>query len=294
MRPYEGSVLHLLNAILKGLLEGFTEFLPISSTGHLILVRGLLPLSSDPADAKRLDDLFDIVVQFPAVLAIVVLYRQRLWVSATALRARPEARRFWCGLLIAFVPAAVFGKLFHDRIEELLFAPLPVALALIAGGVVLILVDREAPAAAQPTPAVCSRFASAETVPWHVALRIGFFQCLALIPGTSRSGATIVGGRLLGLSREAAAEYSFFLALPTMGAAFIYKFYKAYSQIRWADDGPVLLAGSVASFVAAWVVVALFIRFVQRHSMAVFGWYRIALGVAVLLWAWRAGVTGPL
>lgn len=294
LRPRGGSVLHLLNAILKGLLEGFTEFLPISSTGHLILVRGLLPLGSDPADAKRLDDLFDIVVQFPAVLAIVVLYRRRLWASAAALRARPEARRFWFGLLIAFVPAAVFGKLFHDRIEELLFAPLPVALALIAGGVVLILVDREAPAAAQAAGSAGSRFASAEAVPWHVALQIGLFQCLALIPGTSRSGATIIGGRLLGLSREAAAEYSFFLALPTMGAAFAYKFYKSCGQIRWADDGPVLLAGSAASFVTAWIVVALFVRFVQRHSLAVFGWYRIALGTAVLLWAWHTGFTGPL
>lgn len=293
---------HLICAILKGQLEGVTEFLPISSTGHLILIRDLLPLSGDPADAKRLDDLFDIVVQFPAVLAVAILYRQRLWAAARGLGTSPDARRFWIGLGIAFVPAAIFGKLFHDRIEELLFAPVPVALALIVGGAILILVDREpkkpagagaaeaeggsAPAAA-PAPDA-NRWTRAEAVPWHVALQIGLFQCLALIPGTSRSGATIVGGRLLGLSREAAAEYSFFLALPTMGAAFVYKLYKSYKLIHWGTDGPILLAGSLVSFVTAWIVVALFIRFVQKHSLAVFGWYRIALGSLVLLVFWFA------
>jgi len=288
----------LLNAVLKGCVEGFTEFLPISSTGHLILLRDLLPLTENAPDVKRLDDLFDIVVQFPAVLAIVVLYRQRLWTAVRDLRlahtvgadSRPfpnldgiertganpwhRARRFWAGLLLAFLPAAVLGFLLHSRIEAGLMKPIPVALALAIGGVVLLLADR------RQSP---DRTARAEDTPLGRAFGIGLCQCLALLPGTSRSGATIVGARLLGLSRTAAAEYSFFLALPTMFGAFVYKLAKAWPEIQWATDGPVLAAGAVASFLTAWLVVALFIRYLQKHDLAVFGWYRIVLGGLVLL-----------
>jgi undecaprenyl-diphosphatase len=267
----------LINALLKGILEGLTEFLPISSTGHLVLVRDLLPLTSGASDAevKRLNDLFDIVVQFPAVLAIVLLYRRRLWESVRGLREQPAARTFWFGLAVAFLPAALVGLAFHHQIEEHLFTPTVIACALIVGGVVLLYADRRSGG---------ERVVKAEDTPLSRALGIGLCQCLALIPGTSRSGATIIGARFLGLTREAAAEYSFFLALPTMFAAFVYKFAKAWPQIQWASDGPVLLVGGIAAFLTAWVVVAIFIRFLQKHTLSVFGWYRIALGLVVLWW----------
>lgn len=265
----------VFNAAVKGCLEGFTEFLPISSTGHLILVRHMFPLtaSRDPAELARIDNLFDIVIQFPAVLAIVVLYRERLWKMARGVGEHPEARRFWGGLLLAFLPAAALGFLCHDLVEGVLMKPLPVAVALILGGAVLIGVDRLAGA---------GRIGRAEETPLGRAFGVGVCQCLALVPGVSRSGATIVGGRFLGLAREAAAEYSFFLALPTMGGAFAFKLAKELGNIHWASDGPVLLVGSLASFATAWAVVALFIRFLQKHSLAFFGWYRLALGALVL------------
>ena len=265
----------LVSALLKGILEGLTEFLPISSTGHLILVRDYLPLATGD-DAKRIDDLFDIVVQFPAVLAIVVLYRQRLWNSVRGLREQRSAWNFWLGLAIAFLPAALAGLAFHHQIETYLFTPKVIAWALIVGGLVLLWADRR-------SGGEC--VTKAEETPLSRAFGIGLCQCLALIPGTSRSGATIIGARFLGLTREAAAEYSFFLALPTMFAAFIYKFAKAWSQIQWASDGPILLVGGIASFVSAWIVVAVFIRFIQKHTLGVFGWYRIGLGLAVLYFA---------
>lgn len=267
----------LVSAFLKGLLEGLTEFLPISSTGHLILVRAYLPLAAGD-DAKRIENLFDTVVQFPAVLAIMVLYRQRLWDSVRGLRNQPSARNFWSGLALAFFPAALVGLAFHDAIETYLFTPRVIACALVVGGLVLLWADRRSGG---------ESVTKAEETPLSRAFGIGICQCFALIPGTSRSGATIIGARFLGLTREAAAEYSFFLALPTMFAAFIYKFAKAWPDIQWASDGPVLLVGGIASFVSAWIVVALFIRFLQTHTLGVFGWYRIALGLVVLCLAVR-------
>ncbi|MFH0937928.1 MAG: undecaprenyl-diphosphate phosphatase [Planctomycetota bacterium] len=264
------------NALIKGVLEGFTEFLPISSTGHLILVRDFLPLTADSSRVTTLNALFDIVIQLPAILAIVILYRHRLWQSVRNLPSQVEPRRFWTGLFLAFLPAAVIGILFHRQIEVALESPRPVALALIVGGVVLILVEYVR------TRNAVSR---AEDVSIPVAFVIGVFQCLALIPGVSRSGATIVGGRLSGLNRTAAAEFSFFLALPTMVGACVYKMFQAYKDICWSSDGPIILIGCVASFVTAIVVAYWFIRFLQRHSLAVFGWYRIAIGLTTLILA---------
>jgi undecaprenyl-diphosphatase len=272
----------LLNAALKGLLEGLTEFLPVSSTGHLILVRDWLPLTTDPADAERLNRLFDVVIQLPAILAIVVLYRARLWDSVRELPRQPAARRFWLGLLAAFVPAAVVGLLCHHWIEEHLERPLPVALALLTGGLALIIVERWL---------ATGETGRAEDVPLGKSVSIGFFQILAvLFPGTSRSGACIVGGRFLGLDRTAAAEYSFFLALPTMFAACGYKLLKELPHMRWESDLPVLLVGGTVAFVSALAVVALFIRFLQKHSLAVFGWYRIALAALVLAALWQGWI----
>jgi undecaprenyl-diphosphatase len=289
----------LINAALKGVLEGFTEFLPISSTGHLILVRDWLPLCADPERQQRLAELFDVVIQFPAILAIVALYRRRLWEAAQRTwapedqAARSQARRFWLGLAAAFVPVAVLGKLFHSAIEARLESALPVACALLVGGVILIFIEKFLEAGAVE---------KAEAAPLLKALGIGCLQCLALLPGTSRSAACIIGGRALGLTRTAAAEYSFFLAVPTLGAAAGYKFLQALLASHgatagaarfafdWAADGPVLLVGSLTSFLTAWAVVALFLRYLQKHSLAAFGWYRIALSAVVLLAFWRGWI----
>lgn len=260
------------NAALKGILEGFTEFLPISSTGHLVLVRDWLPLTTDPARSAQLDNLFDIIVQLPAVMAIVILYWRTLLGSTSGLLTRPDARRFWLNIIAGFIPAGVIGFLVKNKLE-LLMQPGIVAVALIVGGVALIAMER------LKTAGPISR---TEQLSLKTSLGIGFFQCLSMIPGTSRSGATIVGGRLLGMDRRAAAEYSFFLALPTMLGAFTLKFAKEYSRIDWSTDGAILLIGSVFSFATAWIVVALFLRFIQKNSLSIFGWYRIILGSLIL------------
>jgi len=266
---------YVVNAVIKGVIEGFTEFIPISSTAHLILVNDWFPLTADVAQQQALDRMFNIVIQFPAVVAVFILFRQRLWTSVKALPTRPDARNFWIGLIIAFIPAAILGKLFKDTIEAELQTALPIALALIVGGLVLLVVE-----CALKT----SKIENAERVPLPTALLIGFFQCMAMVPGVSRSGATIVGARLMGLSRQAAAEFSFFLALPTMAAAFLYKGYKDFHTIDWQQHWPVIAVGCVASFLTAWAVVALFMRLINwKHSLTMWGVYRIALGGIILL-----------
>ena len=263
------------NALIKGIIEGITEFLPISSTGHLIIARDWFPLGPPGApETKKLEDIFDIVIQLPAVLAILVLYRERLFTAAIGAFSQPKARNFWFGLLIAFLPAAAFGVAFHHRIEDNLMFPVPVAIALIIGGAILILVELRSDA---------GKYERAEDVSLPTAFFIGVFQCFALVPGTSRSGATIVGGRLLHLTRSAAAEYSFFLAIPTMFGAFAFKMYKGWRDIHSADL-PILFIGSMTSFIVAWFSVKLLISYIQKHSLAAFGYYRIALGAAILMY----------
>jgi undecaprenyl-diphosphatase len=257
-----------LAALLLGILEGITEFLPISSTGHLILVRDLLPLGD-----KAFADVFDVVIQFPAILAVVILYRKRLWHETRCVLTDAGARRFWFGLFVAFLPAAALGFLAHDWIEERLYTPTVVASALGVGGIVILLVERFAPMGGART---------AEGLPLRTSLGIGLFQCLSLVPGTSRSAATIIGGRSLGLTRAAAAEYSFFLALPTLAAASGYKLLSAWDRIDWVAGAVPLLVGCVASFATAYLVIAWFIGFLQTRTLAAFGWYRIALAVVVL------------
>ncbi len=274
-----------INAAAKGILEGITEFLPISSTGHLILVRDLFPLG-DPADPRRkgLEDAFDIVVQLPAILAVVVLYRRRLWESAERIGRETLATRFWAGLIVAFLPAAAAGLLAHKWIEANLFRPEIIAAALLAGGAAIIAFERWGPAGG-PEPA--------ERTPPPKALSIGLFQCLALVPGVSRSAATIIGARIVGLSRGAAAEYSFFLAMPTMFAACGYKLFKAVraGEVAWSAGAMPLAVGSVLSFATAYIVVAGFMRFLRSRTLAAFGWYRIGLG-AIILAMWAFGVVG--
>ena len=256
-----------LKAAILGLLEGATEFIPVSSTGHLILASHSLGLVDERAKT------FDIFIQLGAILAIVWLYRGRLARAVGAAREDPVSRRFLLNLIIAFLPAAVVGFLAHEWIKARLFNPDVVALALVVGGILILLIERLAP---KP------RIETVNQVPPGTALGIGLAQVLSLIPGISRSGATIMGGYALGLSRTAATEFSFFLAIPVMLAATTYDLAKSWSVLA-ATDIPMFAVGFIVSFVSAVIVVKAFLAYVSRHSFAVFAWYRIALGLVLLL-----------
>jgi undecaprenyl-diphosphatase len=257
----------LLKAAALGLVEGATEFIPVSSTGHLIVVSSWLGLIDQRAKT------FDIFIQLGAILAIVWLYRHRLSHAVLAARQEPRSRRFLINLFIAFLPAAVVGFLAHDWIKARLFNPTVVAVALVAGGILILLIERWAPA---------PRVSDATEVPPRTAWGIGLAQVLSLIPGTSRSGATIMGGYALGLSRIAATEFSFFLAIPVMLAATGYDLLKSWSTLVPAD-APVFAVGFIVSFVSALIVVRAFLSYVSNHSFRAFAWYRIAFGILVLL-----------
>jgi undecaprenyl-diphosphatase len=252
----------LLKALILGIVEGLTEFLPISSTGHLILAGDLL----DANDERW--SVFNIVIQTGAMLAIVWEYRARFFKVDIAL---------YRNLFVAFLPAAVIGLLFSKYIKAYLFHAVPVALAFIVGGVVILLVEKN--------PRAEHRVESAQAMTWLDALKVGIAQCFALIPGTSRSGATIIGGMLFGLSRKAATEFSFFLAVPTLVAAGAYDLFK-HRALLSAADLPVFGVGSVAAFVTAFVVVRWLIRYVATHDFKPFAWYRIVFGIVVLMTAY--------
>lgn len=258
--------------ILLGLVEGFTEFLPISSTGHLIITRALLDLQTETTFRQL------IVIQGAAILAVCFEYRERLWRTAITLRDDPSSRRFVWNLFFAFLPAAFFGLLFEETIENVLFAPIPVAIALVVGGILILWAERRQHS---------GRITELEQLNWRHALRIGFFQCLALIPGTSRSAATILGGLLTGLDRKTAAEFSFFVAIPVMFAATGYKLLDARDPITQAEAIS-LVTSSVVSFLAALLAIRFLVRFVSRHSFAVFAWYRIVFGGLILV-TWQLG-----
>ena len=257
----------LLQAVILGLVEGITEFIPVSSTGHLIVVGEWLGRTD--ARAKT----FDIFIQLGAILAIVWLYRARLLHAAAAARTDAASRRFFINLAISFVPAAGVGFLIHDWIKEHLFNTSVVAWALILGGVAILLIERWSPR---------TRFEEVSDVPPLTALGVGLAQVLSLIPGTSRSGATIMGGYALGLSRRAATELSFFLAIPIMFAATLYDLAKSAGALSPADTA-FFATGFVVSFLSALVVVKAFLAYVSHHSFTAFAWYRIAFG-ALLLW----------
>jgi undecaprenyl-diphosphatase len=254
-------------AVILGLVEGATEFIPVSSTGHLIVVSEWLGQVDERAKS------FDIFIQLGAILAIVWLYRIRLIRAAAAARHDPPSRRFFLNLAIAFLPAAALGFLIHGWIKERLFNTPVVAVALVLGGIAILLIERWGPRV---------RYHEVTDVPQTTALGIGIAQVLSLIPGVSRSGATIMGGYALGLSRTAATEFSFFLAIPIMFAATLYDLAKSAGALS-AADVPIFVTGFVVAFVSALVVVKGFLSYVSRHSFAVFAWYRIALGAA-LLW----------
>jgi undecaprenyl-diphosphatase len=253
-------------AVVLGLVEGATEFIPVSSTGHLIVVSQWLGQADEKAKT------FDIFIQLGAILAIVWLYRARLLETALRARHNRTSRRFWLNLLVAFLPAALVGFLFHDWIKARLFNIPVVAAALVLGGVIILLIERWSPRTTVPD-------VNAVTPP--TAVGIGLAQVLSLIPGTSRSGATIMGAYALGLSRTAATEFSFFLAIPVMFAATLFDLLKSRGALSPAD-APVFAIGFLVSFVSAVIVVKAFLAFVSHHSFAAFAWYRIVFGAALL------------
>jgi undecaprenyl-diphosphatase len=261
----------LLVAALLGLVEGLTEFLPVSSTGHLILVSQWLGSVDEGAKS------FDIVIQLGAILAVVVHYRRLFATRLAGLFARdPDALRLWGALVIAFVPAALTGLLLGKTIKRLLFGPLPVAAALLVGGVVMIVVERLRKARQ------VEGLVGTEHVTLSRALLIGCGQCFALWPGMSRSMSTIVAGQLAGLSTATAAEFSFLLSVPTLGAATLYEIYKGRHELSQGVGGAQLLVGLLVSFLVAWLVIAGFVRYLGRRGLEPFAYYRIALAVVVV------------
>ncbi len=251
-----------LQVVVLGVLEGLTEFIPVSSTGHLILMESALGFHGPPGRV------FEIAIQLGAILAVVVIYFRRLLDVLLGLPRDPAARHFTIAILLAFLPAAVVGVLAHDFIKSVLFSPWVVAVSLIVGGLAILAIERMRPVAS---------YHSVERLPLSRALAIGVVQCLAMVPGVSRSGATIMGALLLGVDRRTAAEFSFFLAIPTMFGATVYDLYKNRATLDF-HDGTLIGVGFVVAFLAALVVVRWLVDFVARHGFAVFAWYRIALG----------------
>lgn len=266
MNPTEWPI--LLKAAILGIVEGVTEFIPVSSTGHLILAGEWLAYEGDQAKT------FEVFIQLGAILAIAWLYRTTLIATLKGLRHDPVRRAFAMNLAIAFLPAALAGFFLHDAIKTHLFSPLVVAVALVVGGVAILVIERWAPP---------SRVQAVEGVTWKLALGIGLAQVLSLIPGTSRSGATIMGGYALGLSRRAAMEFSFFLAIPVMLAATGFDLFKSRDLLSSADLGP-FAVGFIVAFASALVVVRAFLSFVARRDFRGFAWYRIGFGLLLLGW----------
>lgn len=259
-------------AAFLGLVEGLTEFIPVSSTGHLILLVDLIGFRGPPGKV------FEIAIQLGAILAVCWVYAGRIWRTVAGLPTQPAARRFARNILLGFLPAMVIGAAGHGFIKSVLFSPWVVSVMLIAGGVAILLIERWAPA---------PRHNEVEALPARLALAVGFCQALAMIPGVSRSGATIMGAVLLGVERRAAAEFSFFLAIPTMFAATAYDLYANWSALHF-DDAALIAVGFVAAFLAGLLVVRSLLAFIARRGFAPFAFYRIALGALMLgLLLWR-------
>jgi len=287
----------LLKAVILGLVEGFTEFLPISSTGHLILVGDLLNFNDEKGKA------FEVIIQFGAILAVCWEYRQRLVSVFSGLFTRRLSQRFAINITIATIPAIVLALLFGKYIKSVLFSPIPVATAFIVGGLIIFWVEsRQKKVLAQMVDPVLTRTSiqSVDDLRWQDALKIGLAQCAALIPGTSRSGATIIGGMLFGLPRQVATEFSFFLAVPVIAGATLYELMKLRHVLgalgsdgtsSWASFGPALGIGFAVSFVSAFVCIRWLIRYVATHDFTLFAWYRIIFGLVVLLTAFTGVVS---
>ncbi|MEO8856788.1 MAG: undecaprenyl-diphosphate phosphatase [Burkholderiaceae bacterium] len=268
------DIVLLAKAAVMGVVEGLTEFLPISSTGHLILAGSLLHMN----DAKG--KVFEIAIQTGAILAVIIVYWARIRDTVLGLSSSLQARRFALNVLVAFIPAVVLGLLFGKVVKEHLFTPLVVATTFILGGFVILWAERR-----QRDNAGTIRIDHVDDMTPMDALKVGLMQCLALIPGTSRSGATIIGGMLLGLSRSAATEFSFYLAIPTLIGAGVYSLYKERALLSVADL-PMFAIGFVFSFVSAWLCIRWLLRYIATHTFNGFAWYRIAFGIVVLATAW--------
>ena len=280
-----------------GVVEGLTEFLPISSTGHLILAGALLGFDDDKAKV------FDIAIQTGAIFAVILVYFDKIRSTVLALPSSRQAQTFALNVLIAFVPAVVMGLLFGKAIKAHLFTPVVVASTFILGGLVILWAERRNTAAYVYVPDDSNadvvsdtvirqkgpKIVSVEDMTWRDALKVGLVQCLAMIPGTSRSGATIIGGMLLGLSRRAATDFSFYLAIPTLIGAGAYSLYKERALLSMADL-PLFGVGLLFSFVSAWLCIRWLLRFIATHSFVPFAWYRIAFGLVVLATAWSGAV----
>ncbi|MEJ1968488.1 MAG: undecaprenyl-diphosphate phosphatase [Rhizomicrobium sp.] len=260
----------IFNSILLGIVEGLTEFLPVSSTAHLLVSENFLGLN------KEQWEVFTVVIQFGAVLSVVAVYWRRFWDVLVGLPSRPPARQFALNVIVAFLPSAVLGVAMIKVINGFLLDPqraLPViAASWIVGGIVILLFERIAPA---------PRYMDSDSLPLSKAFQIGLCQCLALLPGVSRSGATILGGELLGVDRKAAAQFTFYLAVPTMLGASVFELYKQRHALTGANL-EIIAIGFVVSFLVAWVVVKAFIGFISRYGLKPFGWYRIAAGLALI------------
>jgi undecaprenyl-diphosphatase len=257
----------LLHGLILGIVEGLTEFLPVSSTGHLILVGQWLGFNDDKGKV------FEIAIQFAAILAVVWEYRVRLWHTLVSVTSEQASQRLAINLIVAFLPSAILGFLFLKQIKAYLFNPTVVASAFIIGGFLILWAERR------------QHTIHAETVDemtWKDALKVGFAQALAMIPGTSRSGATIIGGLFFGLSRKTAAEFSFFLAIPTMFAATLYDVYK-HRDLFSVNDVSLFAVGGIVSFISAFFAVRGLIRFISKHDFTIFAWYRIVFGILVLV-----------
>jgi len=269
----------LIKAAIMGVVEGLTEFLPISSTGHLILAGALLGFDDDKAKV------FDIAIQTGAIFAVILVYWQKIRDTLLALPAENQARRFAFNVLIAFLPAVVLGLLYGKAIKAHLFTPVVVASMFIIGGFIIIWAERRQ----QKNPAV-ARIHNVESMSAMDALKVGLAQCAAMIPGTSRSGATIIGGMLFGLSRKAATDFSFYLAIPTLIGAGAYSLFKERALLTLADL-PLFGVGLVMSFLSAWLCIRWLLRYIASHSFIGFAYYRILFGIVVLATAWSGSVT---
>ncbi len=256
-----------IDAALLGLIEGLTEFLPVSSTGHLILFGDLLGFQGPPGKT------FEVMIQLGAILALTLLYFQKLWQTATGVFTDANDRHFAMLIIVAFLPAMVLGAAFHKFIKEMLFSPTVVAVSLIVGGIVIIIVEEMQKQV---------RYYKVDEIPVKTGFLVGVAQAMAMIPGVSRSGATIIGGLLLGLERRTAAEFSFFLSIPTMTAAFVFDAYANRHELNFNDAGLIAL-GFIAAFVAALLVVKPFLAVISRIGFAPFAFYRVALGTFVLV-----------
>ena len=264
------DILLAIKAIIMGLVEGFTEFLPISSTGHLILAGSLINFTGEKVKV------FEIAIQAGAILAVMWEFRVRIGTVLGGLTSDPKQQKFVINLIVAFFPAAVLGLFFAKMIKQFLFAPVPVALAFIVGGFVILWVEKR-----NKHRVGLARIESVDDMSAMDAFKIGCAQAFALIPGTSRSGATIIGGMLFGLSRKASTEFSFFLAIPTLLAATVYSVYKERALLSMADL-PLFGIGGVAAFVSAFLCVRWLLRYISTHDFTVFAWYRIVFGIVVI------------